>query len=349
MPRCLCEEIKIRNKTIGENYPVYIIAEMACAHEGDLDKAKALIDISAEANVDAVQLQLFSVKDLMVPTHKVYNLLKRIEFSPSQWKELFNYSRRYDLAIFACSYDLPSATLAVQYGADAIKLNSSDLSNPEMIEFVAGSKLPFTLGTGASTLEEIATAVDIAIAAGGNKLILMHGVQNFPTDINNANIERVRLLKSKFGAIVGYQDHTDADLPFSKVVDLLAVGAGAAVIEKHVTLSRRNKGTDYQAALEPNELKKFVGYIRDASVAMRAGSNASVAESDQKYRLFQKKSIVATCRIRRGERITREKVAFLRSDKLPGILPINLNKVLGKIALRDIEKFEQILFSDIKG
>ncbi len=343
----LRREIKIREKLIGSGHGVYIIAEMACAHDGDVNKARALIDVSAEAGVDAVQLQLFSVKDLMVPSHEVYDLLVKIEFSTEQWKELFDYARQYDMAVFACTYDMPSAALATECEADGIKLNSADLSNPEMVAFVAASGTPFTLGTGASTMEEIADAIEVSLSAGSDKLILMHGMQNFPTDIDNANIKRVGLLQEAFGAIVGYQDHTGAELPLSRVIDLLAVGAGALVIEKHITLDRKERGTDFQASLEPEEMKNFVELIRHSEPALGSATVRPLTESDMEYRKFQKKSIVAAEALVEGSVINRDKVLFMRSPVTGGLSPAELLKITGKRLSRSIERFDPVRLRDL--
>lgn len=343
----LAQEIKIREKLIGPEHGVYIIAEMACAHDGDIERAKALIDASVEASVDAVQLQFFSRKELMVPAHEVYDLLGKVEFSPQEWKEIFSYARSFDISVFVCTYDMPSVALAIECEADGIKLNSADLSNPEMVAFVAASGIPFTLGTGASTMEEIADAIEVSLSAGSDKLILMHGVQNFPTDIDNANIKRVGLLQEAFGAIVGYQDHTGAELPLSRVIDLLAVGAGALVIEKHITLDRKERGTDFQASLEPEEMKSLVELIRHSEPALGSTTVRPLTESDMEYRKFQKKSIVAAEALGEGSVINRDNVLFMRSPVTGGLSPSELLKITGRKLSRSIERYEPVRLRDL--
>jgi sialic acid synthase SpsE len=340
-------EIRVRDKTIGVGLPPYIIAEMACAHDGDLNKAKALVDAAAEAAVDAIQLQLFSVSHQVAPQHQLYDLLCRLEFSASEWGQVFAHARQYDIAVFAFTYDAPSMQLALELGIDGIKLSSADLSNPEMIEAAAHSGLPITLGTGASTLDEIGEALYHIQRCGGRKVVLMHGVQNFPTAIEDANIRRIQLLQRAFQMLVGYQDHTDANLEVSKVIDLVAVGMGACIIEKHITLDRSEKGTDYQAALEPDELKRFVRYIREASISLGTDQIRPLTESDIEYRKFQKTSVVAACSIPQGAEITRDKVSFLRSDTSPSLSPSKLGRLLGKKTRRDIKKYEQIKVGDV--
>jgi sialic acid synthase SpsE len=340
------ETIRIGEKLIGSSETVYVIAEMACAHDGDVDKAKGLINAAVSAKADAIQLQFFSRKDLMTPSHEAYNLLGTLEFSRQEWKEIYQYARRKDIQIFACAYDVPSAELAIQLGVDGIKLNSSDLSNPDLLEIVARSGLPYTMGTGASTVEEIAQAVETCLRNGGDQIILMHGVQNFPTAIEHAQINRIRMLKALFPFPVGYQDHTDASHPFSRVVDLLAVGAGACVIEKHITLDRSETGTDYQAALEPMELKEFVQTIKRAERAMGSNRILPLSQNEKNYRKFQKKSIVSGCEIKKGQLVTRGMLQFMRSE--PGLSPHQVGKIVGRATKRNIRQFENILPEDLE-
>jgi sialic acid synthase SpsE len=341
------KKITIKGKTIGVGFSPYIIAEMACAHDGIEEKALKLIDAAVAAKVDAVQLQFFVPDETVTPNHPVYDVVKRIAFNNEQWKRIFDHARKSGLAVFVCTYDVPSVKLAVEYGADAIKLNSADLSNPDVLTAVAASGKPFTLGTGASTLDEISNGLNYAAAHGAQNVILMHGVQNFPTLVEDLNISRVELLRDVFDMPVGYHDHTDGDDPFGKIVDLVAIGLGACVIEKHITLDRKEKGIDYQAALEPAEFIPFVQHIHRAYVAYGTRELRPFTESDIRYRKFQKKSVVAAEGIKAGQTINRENVRFIRNVE-PGLAPINFPDIEGKKAKRDFQPFENILKHEVE-
>jgi sialic acid synthase SpsE len=340
-------EMQVGERLLGVGHPPYIIAEMACAHDGDIDKAKGLIDAAATAGVDAIQLQLFAVAHQVPPQHQLYNLLCSLEFSPDAWASLFSHARQRNLALFAFVYDTPSLNLALSLGIDGIKLSSADLSNPEMTEDAARSGLPITLGTGASTLDEISETLLQIQAFGGTQVVLMHGVQNFPTPIEHANLKRIQLLQRVFQMPVGYQDHTDAELEVSKVIDLAAIGMGACIIEKHITPSRAAQGTDYQAALEPGEWKQFVQHIRAVTQALGTDQITPLTEGDRRYRQFQKKSITAACDIPKGSVITRDQVIFLRSSESLGLAPKELPALVGRKTRREIKKFEQIQLDDV--
>lgn len=332
---------------ISNNTTPFIIAEMACAHNGNVEEAKAIIDAASVAKADAIQLQFFVADETVTPNHEAYSVIKSIEFDTKIWSELVAYSKEKELLVFACTYDVPSVQLAVETNCDGIKLNSSDLSNPDVLKAVAASKIPFTLGTGASSLQEIESGLSFLQANGAEEVVLMHGVQNFPTAIENLNINRLEWLKTNFPDIpVGYADHTEGDHPMARYIDLMAVSKGVAVIEKHITLDRSKKGIDYQAALEPAEYTVFVETIRKGFQALGSTEEKPFTESDLRYRKFQKKSIVANANLRSGDIITRDKITYLR-NKEPGLLPTETDVLLGKKIVRDINRFENILTSDI--
>ena len=340
------KKIRIGSKTIGNGYEPYIIAEMACAHNGNFEQVKALIDASKVAGADATQLQFFDINEVVTPVNELKEILDGIVFSPKEWTELFHYGKSKGIDVWVCTYDLPSVELAIKLKADGIKLNSADLSNPEVVEAVAASGIPFTLGTGASTLEEIQSGLSSAYLAGARDAILMHGVQNFPTKIEDLNISRIDLLKNTFDMPVGYHDHVDGEDSFGKVVDLIAIGLGANVLEKHIALDRSEKGLDYQAALEPNELKKYVERVKLAFKAYGSKIPKPFTASDLKYRKFQKKSIVAKKKLKAGDILKREDVFFSRNSE-PGIAPIYFSEMENKKMNKDIEQYANILREDI--
>ena len=343
----LKKKILIRDKVIEEKERPYIIAEMACAHEGQVERAKKLIDVAVQSGADAIQFEIFDPDDNIVPQLKMYSILKKLYFFPDQWKDLFNYARQFDIAISTFAYDYKSLELALRQGSDLIKLNSSDLSNPDMIIKIAQSRLPYTLGTGASTMEEICKSIELSLKHGGDKLILMHGVQNFPTDINNLHINRLNILRTTFDCLVGYADHTEAGTDLSPIIDLIALGMGACVIEKHITLDRSEKGIDHESALEPEEFMKFIKRLNNAYKALGPKTLKSFNESDLNYRLFQKKTVVATRNLKTGDTLRKEMIKILRNSKEHGISPMDVKYIIGKTISKDIKKYEPIKQSDV--
>lgn len=339
--------IEIKGRKISIGHEPYIIAEMACAHNGSIKEATALINASIEAKADAIQLQFFVADETVTPHHEAYSIVKSIEFSKDTWRGLVEYARASDIHVWACTYDVPSVALAVECKCDGIKLNSADLSNPDVLEMVAKSGIPFTLGTGASTKDEIQAGLSLLQSFGAENCILMHGVQNFPTATEDLNINRLHWLMENFPGIpVGYADHTEGESSFAHIVDLLAVAKGAAVIEKHITLDRSQRGIDYQAALEPREYIEFVKLLEKAHLALGSAVERPFSESDLKYRKFQKKSIVAAKDLRKGDRLLREQVNFIRNVE-PGLAPKDFSLVKGRTLKVDINQNQNIDFSHL--
>ena len=327
--------VVVKQRALGDGHPTYVIAEMACSHEGNCDIARHLVDVAADSGSDAVQFQIISVDDYIVPQHPDYGLYCRLEFKPEEWRGLFRHAQQRGLAVFAAAYDRPSADLASACGVDAYKLHSADLSNPYLTQYIAAKGRPVTLGTGGSTIGEIADGIQMLREAGAPGIILMHGFQNFPTRWEEIHLRYMASLKRLFNVPVGYQDHTDGESELGFVLPMVAVGLGANVLEKHFTHDRSQKGVDHESALNPDELKRFVQRVKEVDAAMGQASPHPLSSEEQKYRTYAKKSVVAARDIRAGETISAEMLVFKRS-KPPGLAPILGGRFVGQVARRDI-------------
>jgi sialic acid synthase SpsE len=177
----------------------------------------------------------------------------------------------------------------------------------------------------------------------------MHGVQNFPTALEDANLRKIRRLKDEFGGLVIYADHTDANHHLSHYIDMAAISMGAELVEKHLILDRSKRGVDSQAALEPKEFQRYVEVMRSSWAALGNYDFQPLSDSEKKYRRFQKKSLVAKRKMNAGEVIQRSDVNFLRvQSETEGIAPIDFeSRVQGKRLVRDKAQDEQILLADL--
>ncbi len=325
----------------------FVIAEMACAHDGSIEKAERIIDASVSAGADAVQLQIFRADHTVTPQHKLYPTLRRIEFSDQEWIGLSERVLEKGVPLFVCTYDKESVKLIPAIGASGVKINAADLSNPPVLEMVARTTLPIFLGTGASTFLEIEEALEYLLKEQAGPITLMHGVQQFPTPFEAENIDRVRLLKKVFSdRAIGFAGHTEGSSETAMWMEYLALGAGAKVIEKHITWDRSEKGIDHEAALEPKAFSEFVSNLRRASSALGEASVGKLSDSDLAYRKFQRKSIVAAKAIPQGKPLERDDVVFLRNQEV-GVSPILLERLLGQRTKRSIQAFENLSFEDL--
>lgn len=336
--------IKIKNKNIGEGCPTFIIAEMACSHQGDVNVACDLINIAIEANADAVQIQVYKKENYMNPAYKDWDLASRLELSQMEWSQVIDIIKKHDILFFAAGYDVESIQFLVEKGVDAFKIHSSDTSNPEILEEMGKTKKPIFLSCGASKIEEIYETIKILREFGTEKLILMHGYQGFPTKIEDTHLKYIKTLEKIFDLNVGFYDHIDGGSILSKIIPIMAIGYGAKVIEKHFIMTREDKGIDYESSLNPDDFIEFIKLLRESEKAIGSENVRDFTDGELWYRDYCKKSIVAINDINEGTEITKKDVMFVRSD--PGIPPDRFPKIQGKKAKKKIRQYENLTFDD---
>ena len=328
-----------------ENLSVLTIAEMACAHEGQIEKVYELVDIAVKARANAVQFQIFSIERLISPFLPNFEASKKLEIPYCEWPAIIKYARTKGIMVWANVFDDLALQIALNEDVDGLKLHSSDLSNPRMLEAVSKTAKPVSLAIGGSTIDEISKSVFWLQEKGVQDIILMHGFQAYPTELMDAHIGFISTLKSMFGCRVGYQDHTDGSSELAIILPLMAIAAGATVLEKHFTIDRSLKGIDYESSLDLDDLSKFVQYVNDVETALGNGELWTLSIAEVQYRMKMKKSIVAAETIRAGEKITEEKITFMRAG--PGLSPDRITDVLNKTSNREIPKYSLILVSDL--
>jgi len=320
-----------------------IIAEMACSHEGDIDLAKKIIDAAAFAKSDVIQLQVWSLQYMMSPQRSEYDLLRKIEFSKQEWTQLVSYSRENypDMLVYVCVYEHSTIDFIDGLGVDGYKLNSSDLSNPLVLNKVAMTGKPINLSVGASTVTEIQTAVALINSISEAPITLMYGHQSFPTLPENVNLSYMKKLENLFELAIGYQDHCDANEASAFWLPAASIGMGISVLEKHITHDRNFKGIDHESALNPDEFAEFVNMVNTIEKAKGVSIPRKFSDDERKYREFQKKSIVATHDMESGALLTQDDLTFMRAETL-GISPDQIESVIGRRLTKPILAYEAI-------
>lgn len=331
---------------IGDGEPALILAEMASAHEGSSDLAHRLVEVAAEAGADAVQVQMYVAEQLVAPTRWDFSMTKAYELPGPAWRGIIASAREAGLLVWANVFDRPSLETALEAGVDAIKLHSSDTSNPVMLDAAARAGRPVSLSLGGSTADEAAQAVFRLRDGGAQGIVLMHGFQAFPTAPADSRLGYLPTLRRMFDCVVGYQDHTDGGNPLAFALPLVALGLGAAVIEKHYTFDRSQQGPDHESALDPIPLGHFVVQLRETERALRGGALAPFSEAEQSYRRRMKKHLVAARPLRAGDVLDSSAVALMRSDG--GLLASAYEEALGHRVRRDFDAFEPIEAADLE-
>ena len=354
------KSVKIREKMIGDQYPAFIIAEMAWSHDGSPENAKRIIDAAADAGADAICFHLTSMEDYMVPHYRsgkgrvsagketmpIYEYLSRINLSFEDWAQLFPYAKKRGLLICTMCNDFPSLKHATTLETDSYVISPASLVEEEFIRETARKSKPIFLRIGGATLEEIKRAIAWIKEEGNEDIVLIYGFQSYPTEIKEMHLRFITTLKQNFKLSVGFADHTDGGSDLALVIPLIAMAFGANVIEKHLTYDRSARGEDFESALDPPVFKKFVKWVREVESSFGSPEVRPLSKAELEYREIARKRAVAAREIEEGERITQEMVAFKRSDE--GIFPDEIKKVIGKMAIARIRKNEPITLNKFR-
>lgn len=263
--------MNIANKKIENFSRAYVIAEIGINHNGDLELAKQLIDIAVNAGCDAVKFQkrtvevVYTREELDQPRPNPFgktngDLKKGLELDRDQYSEIFTYCKNKNIDCFASPWDIESVDFLEEFDPPCYKIASATLTYDSMLRRIKATGKPVIMSIGMSTLEQIEHAIEII---GTDDLALMVCTSTYPNLINEINLNRMDTLRGKFPCPVGYSGHELGIWP-----TLGAIGKGAALIERHITVSRDLWGSDQKASLEPNELKTMVEAIRTIEEAL---------------------------------------------------------------------------------
>lgn len=331
--------MKMGDRPVSEGAPAFVLAEVASAHQGEAIQALALAKTAQEAGADGVKFQLFRASELIAPNDPRRPTFDQIELSLEDWDHVLSEAGALGIAVLTEVFDRESLALAERHGVAAYKIHSTDLENPEFIRAVAATGRPLLLSTGGLGLGAVEAAVAVARTEGNHELMLLHGVQNFPTRVEDSELTFIQTLKRAFGLPVGFLDHVDGGTTTALLLPALAVAYGADLIEKHVTLDRSARGFDYESALEKSTFQTMVELIRDAEKAIGTGRVPSGAGAERYHRLMRR-AVLSREPLRRGEPVTREQLAFLRSET--GLAPYEAVRVVGRRPRQDVPAFEPL-------
>ena len=328
-----------------------IIAEAGVNHNGDIAKAKALIDKGAEAGVDFVKFQTFKAGNLVTKQAKraayqdkntqdndsQYEMLKKLELSQAVHQELIDYCAQKGVQFLSTGFDFESLEFLAQLGITIAKIPSGEITNLPYLRKVANLFPEVILSTGMATISEIKDAVKVLTDNGvsKNRITVLHCNTEYPTPMEDVNLKAMLHIQQEVGVNIGYSDHT-----LGIEVPIAAVALGATVIEKHFTLDKTLPGPDHKASLEPEELKAMVSAIRNIEKAIGGSGLKEVSKSEAKNKPIARKSIVATKAIKKGDLFSVENLTIKRPGT--GISPMQWDEVIGKTAKKDFEEDDLI-------
>ena len=332
----LNQMVKLGKAYVGNNKPVYIIAEAGLNHNGSLEIAKKLILEAKRSGCNAVKFQSFEASSRVSKKVKsvnyseeadglqenIHEMFKRLSLNFEQTKELFNFAKKQNIEIFSTPFDEKQVDILEKLNVKFYKIASVDLVNIPLLEKVSKTNKPVILSTGMSNLSNIEDAVEIFRKNGNKNLILLHCLSSYPANENEINLKAINTLKKSFNVPVGLSDH----YPGTEI-SLMAIGLGANIIERHFTLDKNLEGPDHILSSEPHEMKKLVEISRNSQNILGDGVK-KIQPSEYIVINSQRKSIYAKKDIKKGQKISKNDVII----KGPGggILPKYLELILNR-------------------
>lgn len=331
----------------------FIIAELSANHGHDIEIAKKTILAAKNSGADAIKIQTYTADTLTIDCDNSYFKLDNgtiwdgqtlyelytEAYTPWEWqRELKEYAESIDLIFFSTPFDKSAVDFLEEIEVPLYKIASFELTDIPLIEYVASKNKPMIMSTGIATLAEIQEAVEACRRMGNEDIILLKCTSEYPSKIEDANLNTMVNMKETFGVEIGVSDHT-----MESVVPVVAVALGAKVIEKHFILDRKIGGPDATFSMEPLEFKRMVEAVRAAEASL-GKVDYSLTEKKKKSRKFAR-SLFAVKDIAAGELFTEENVKSIRPSD--GLAPKYYGNLLGLSAKRNIKRGEPLVMSDL--
>ena len=326
---------------------VFFIAEISANHCGNFNLAKKLINCAYINGADAVKLQTYTADTMTIKSNKKYFKIKKGLWkgymlwdlynkaqTPLKWhKELFKYGKSLGIKVFSTPFDDTAVDFLEKLNCPIYKISSFEMMDLNLVKKVSQTKKPIIISTGMADLKEIETTFKVARKYGAKDISLLYCVSNYPSSINDFNLNNIKILKDKFKCKVGISDHSTDNR-----VAIASVACGAEVIEKHIALDNQKKGFDINFSLKGKEIRKLRDDI-DVSFKLLGKNSFFRNKSENKSKIFRR-SIFATKNIKKGEKFSKDNIKVIRPGY--GLAPKYFNKILNKKSPVNISKEEPL-------
>lgn len=336
------KRIKVGKKFIGENEPVFIVAETGTNHNGRMDVALKMIEAAARTGADAVKFQTVNADASYIRGSLPHNIYRKISFKKDDWITLKKAADANGLVFFSAPADIPSLELLRDVKMPLIKISSPSMTNIALVRSMAGLGIPVIISTGMAYIHEVRTAAREFKQHGAKDIVLMHCTSLYPAPPEALNLNSIVTLRRVFKCLIGYSDHTT-----SNVSSIAAVCLGATTIEKHFTIDRKYGGPEQVFSYDESGFKKLVEDVRYAEDALGSFSKAP-SRAELKLREKYRRCLVANRDIKKNECFTKEAIGMKRPLTRPGLNTGYIDKILGKTAAKDINEDEPIYSSSVR-
>ena len=347
-------QLVVDGRVIARDGPAYVIAEIGHNHQGDVEKAKALVRAARECGADAVKLQkrdnaqLYTRALYEAPYDNEHSFgrtygehREALELSAAEWLELREFSREEGITLFGTVFDEPSADFLHELDLPAFKIASGDLTNTPLLRHVAGLGRPIFLSTGGGTMDDVERAVDTILPLNA-QLCVMQCTAAYPCEVEELNLGVVESYRERFpDLVIGLSDHQSGI-----AMSLVGYMLGARVIEKHFTLNHAWKGSDHAFSLMPEGMRRLVRDLHRVPDAVGDGVKRPLASEARPLEKMGKK-LVATRDLPVGHVLTAEDLAA-RSPADGGLPPYELDDLLGRRLTRPLMVDQALVTDDVE-
>lgn len=330
------------DRRIGPTEPMFVIAEISANHAGSFQRAEKLVALAAESGCDAVKLQTYTADTMTLPGDRpelridggtlwdgrhLHDLYEEAA-TPWEWhRPLFDLASSLGLVAFSSPFDRSAVDFLVELGTPLLKIASFEVTDLDLVGYAASTGRPLIISTGMATDGEIDAAVRTARDNGCTELVLLRCNSGYPADPSEMDLRTIPDMRRRWDVPVGLSDHT-----MGSAVAVAARALGAAAVEKHVTVSRRDPTPDAAFSADASELAALVRDIRTAEAALGTVRYGPTVHETPSLRL--RRSIWVVRDVPKGALLTADDIRVLRPAA--GLPPERLHDVLGQRASRSL-------------
>ena len=341
----------INNFNFDDAETSFFIAEIGNNHNGSFEDAIKMIDMAKEAGADCVKFQMRNMDSLYrkksleklgddLGSEYIIDLLRKFELSLEEHKGLFEYCKKINITYMCTPWDIPSIKTLENFGVEAYKVASADLTNLPLLDELIKTNKPLVLSTGMSELDEINITVNF-LKENDAKFCLLHCNSTYPAPVDDINLAWIAKLQ-EIHKYIGYSGHERGIN-----ISLAARSMGARIIERHFTLDRGMEGPDHAASLEYTDLKMLIDGIKEINKSIGSIKESKLSQGQMINKENLSKSLMAASFIKKGDEITKDLVKVASPGQ--GLSPQKFNDLVGKFSIRDMEEEEFFYQSDIEG
>jgi len=356
----IAEAVHFGDRTVGDGSPRFIVFEAGATHDG-LQTAKELVSLAADAGADAVKFQVYDPGRLMSDreqtisfgvlvdkatgatetiTERLYDTAALRAMCWDDWRKLKEHADREGIMFFATACFPDEVAFLVEMGCRSIKISSADINHFPLIRQAARTGICLQLDTGTSTIGEVETAIDVALAEGCRDIIVHHCPSGYPARLESVNLNVIPTLKRILGCPIGFSDHTPG-----WEMDVAAVALGANLVEKTITLDRSIRRVEHMFSLEPQEMRNFVKTIREVEKAM-GETRRILHEEERRARTGVRRSAFLTEPAKAGTSLGEASIDFRRPGY--GIGPDIFETLAERKVYRDLPAGHMLSLADLR-